>query len=363
MKRLLTDIMLADMLAMALVCPVKADERVVLDVNEKSEYSVKWNEKRDRLLVEDKFVEKCFGANVNVTGNAVDIVKGEHTLRFETGNEFYVMDGLGGRKVGALTEIENGRAYLPLRYICEAFGADVNYNGKTGKAEINTDVFANDDSVKPYLENVRVYDQSTIKITGEKTVYFDPRRIMGEPHDADIIFITHTHNDHYEIDSIRKIMNENTQIVITADGVEQAKADGLVNVTAVSPGMSMEVQGIAFKTVCAYNNSSERQNHKKEYNWVGYIVTINGFNYYSAGDTDFIPEMNSMEEKIDVAFLPVDGKYNMGREEAAQAANAINPKVAIPYHYNNFISEGEASEFAEYLSENIKCAIVTFKMQ
>ena len=127
--------------------------------------------------------------------------------------------------------------------------------------------------------------------------------------------------------------------------------------------MDYEADRIKFSTVAAYNTAEERQNHKQEFNWVGYIITINGYTYYSAGDSDFTEEMKSISKPIDVAFLPIDGKYNMGAEEAAEAANAIMPKVAVPYHYNNFVPEDRAEEFTGLLNENIKGAIVTFKMQ
>ena len=35
---------------------------------------------------------------------------------------------------------------------------------------------------------------------------------------------------------------------------------------------------------------------------------------------------------IDYAFLPIDGIYNMGPEEATRCANIIKPKHLIPYH-------------------------------
>lgn len=52
----------------------------------------------------------------------------------------------------------------------------------------------------------------------------------------------------------------------------------------------------------------------------------------------------------------------MATDEAAKAANAINPKVAVPYHYNNFVDEDKAVEFVNLLDSDIKGAILTFKM-
>lgn len=326
-----------------------------------SKYEVKWNDVRNRLLVNSDFVAECFAAKVKINNNSIDIYKNEHKLHFETDNDFYIMDNLGGRKIDCLAEINNGKAYLPLRYVCEAFGASVNMTGQT--VEIKTNSIVMDDSIKKYFKNVEVFDQSAIRITGEKTIYIDPRRILGEPHDADIIFITHTHNDHYEIDSIKRVMKPSTVIYITEDGVLQANKDGLTNVIGVVPNMDYEADGIKFRTVAAYNTSPKRQNHKQEFNWVGYVITINGYTYYCAGDSDFTDEMKKISYPIDVAFLPIDGKYNMDTKEAAEAANTIMPKVAVPYHYNNFVPEDKAQEFTSLLNKNIKGAVVTFKMQ
>jgi len=52
---------------------------------------------------------------------------------------------------------------------------------------------------------------------------------------------------------------------------------------------------------------------------------------YHAGDTDFIEEMK--EIKVNVALLPVSGTYVMTAQEAAEAANEMKPKLAIPMHY------------------------------
>lgn len=327
-----------------------------------SKYNIKWNDKFDRLLIDSNFVSDYFGAAVEIYDDSVDIHKNNHILHFENGNDFYIMDNLGGRKIDCLAETDGQSAFVPLRCIVEAFGASVSYDSSLECVNIISGTVNMDESIKPYFENVQVFDQSTIRICGEKTIYADPRRILGSPHDADIIFITHPHNDHYEIDSIKRIMKPSTVIYITEDGVEQAKADGLINVIGVKPNEDYDENGIKFSTVASYNTSSERQNHKKEYNWVGYVITVNGYTYYTAGDSDFIEEMKNIGKPIDVAFLPIDGKYNMAADEAARAANAIKPKVAVPYHYNNFVDEDKAVDFVSMLDDNIKGAIVTFKM-
>ena len=55
---------------------------------------------------------------------------------------------------------------------------------------------------------------SSIKIVGEKTIYVDPYCIEEETHDADLIFITHDHYDHFEPESIKKLLKDETLVVI-----------------------------------------------------------------------------------------------------------------------------------------------------
>jgi len=49
------------------------------------------------------------------------------------------------------------------------------------------------------LKGVQLFKQSTVKLKGEQVVYIDPYRVDGEPMDGDIIFITHTHGDHFSV--------------------------------------------------------------------------------------------------------------------------------------------------------------------
>ena len=55
------------------------------------------------------------------------------------------------------------------------------------------------------IDNIEVLCHSCIKISGDKTIYIDPFRIEEEMKDADLIFVTHNHYDHYSEDDIEKI--------------------------------------------------------------------------------------------------------------------------------------------------------------
>ena len=139
------------------------------------------------------------------------------------------------------------------------------------------------------LENIQVLNHSSIKINREKVIYIDPFKIDNEYHDADIIFITHSHFDHYSEEDIDKIMKENTKLIITEDlekkALEKVKKE---NVICVQPEKNYFVDGINFETIPAYNTN--KQFHPKANNWVGYVIELNGIKYYFAGDTDITEE-------------------------------------------------------------------------
>ena len=121
-----------------------------------------------------------------------------------------------------------------------------------------------------------------------------------------------------------------------------------------SPDEKYNVKGIDFKTIRAYNIN--KNFHLKEYNWVGYLVTIKDIIYYIAGDTDVTAE--NKQVKCDVAFVPVGGTYTMDYKEAAKFVNEIKPKIAVPTHYGEVVgSKEDGKNFSRLLNSNIKYKI------
>lgn len=206
--------------------------------------------------------------------------------------------------------------------------------------------------LKDLLNGVSLGKQSTIRIKGGKTVYFDPLEISGKPQDADLIFISHSHGDHFSVEDIKKLVKPETVLVLPADCVKPAVDAGLTNILTVGQNKNYELEGIKFTTVPAYNTN--KPYHKKDSNWVGYIVNMGGTSYYFAGDTDNIPEMK--DTKANVAFLPVGGTYTMTAMEAAAAANVMKPAVAVPIHYGSGIvgTPEDGANFVKNLDTAIK---------
>jgi L-ascorbate metabolism protein UlaG (beta-lactamase superfamily) len=187
----------------------------------------------------------------------------------------------------------------------------------------------------------------------EATIYIDPYRLKGDAPPADLILITHQHSDHLSPEDIAKLRTGETSIVASARAAKELADD----VVTVRPGETVTVKGITIEAVPAYNLNKFRAPgqlfHPKEHQGVGYVVTANGVRIYHAGDTDFIPEMRDL--RVDVALLPVSGTYVMTADEAVEAANAIQPQVAIPMHFASIVgSDADAQKFAREATVPVK---------
>ncbi len=205
------------------------------------------------------------------------------------------------------------------------------------------------------IDNIELIIHSCIKFNGDKIIYFDPFKIKEEKHDADIIFITHSHYDHYSIDDINKVKNNNTILVVPLSMKDDIKSNNYSNVIYVEPNKSYNIEDINFDTIPSYNTN--KQYHKKENNWVGYIITINNIKYYIAGDTDETDE--NMKVNCDVAFLPIGGVFTMDYKEAAHLCNMIKPSIVVPIHYGSIVGDIElGKKFCKLIDNNIKCVLM-----
>ncbi|MBR0382562.1 MAG: MBL fold metallo-hydrolase [Eubacterium sp.] len=206
-------------------------------------------------------------------------------------------------------------------------------------------------------DHIEVLTHSSIRIAADAgIIYFDPFNVEGKPADADYIFITHDHYDHFSPDDIKKISKGDTLMIAPEKMRAKAQdmAGDLGELFFVEPGKSYAIGNISFETVAAYNVL--KPFHPKSAGWVGYIIEADGQRIYVAGDTDRTKE----SEKVvcDIALVPVGGTYTMNASKAAGLINVIRPKVAIPTHYGSIVGKKEdAQTFAGLVKEPVKVVI------
>ena len=147
---------------------------------------------------------------------------------------------------------------------------------------------------------------------------------------ADIILITHEHEDHLDAKAIEMLSKKETTVILNTSSQKK-----LGKGTIMNNGDKKEIlDNIKIEAVPAYNTTPGREMFHPRHRDNGYILTIDGLRIYIAGDTEDIPEMKELKN-IDIAFLPVNQPYTMTIAEAVNAAKIFLPKVLYPYHFGN----------------------------
>jgi Predicted Zn-dependent hydrolases of the beta-lactamase fold len=172
---------------------------------------------------------------------------------------------------------------------------------------------------------------------------------------ADIIMVTHEHQDHCSPSTVNALKRSNTLVIAPKACADELDEDAKI----IKPGEELDHDNVKIKAVEAYNTEyghSTMKFHKKGES-LGYLITLNGKTIYHAGDTDFIPEMKELGD-VDVALVPIGGTYTMDMDEAVDAVTAIKPKIVIPMH----MKDADPEEFKKIVEEKSDIKVVPLKI-
>lgn len=147
---------------------------------------------------------------------------------------------------------------------------------------------------------------------------------------ADLILITHEHQDHLDRAAIEAVLQKNTEIITTRICSDLLRND-FNRISTLNKGESCQSKGITIEAVPAYN--FEKPYHPRG-NGNGYVLNCGTKRIYIAGDTENTDEMKALEN-ITVAFLPMNLPYTMTPAQVADGAKAFRPEILYPYHYGD----------------------------
>jgi L-ascorbate metabolism protein UlaG (beta-lactamase superfamily) len=183
---------------------------------------------------------------------------------------------------------------------------------------------------------------------GGKVIHVDPYSKLAnyaKLPKADLVFITHEHQDHLDMVALQQVTTAKTVKVVTEKCAEKVTG-GII----MKNGDTRKVEGITVEAVPAYNVVHKRDNGQSYHpkgDGNGYVLTFADKRIYIAGDTENVPEM-SLLKRIDIAFLPMNLPYTMTPEMVADAAKSFRPKVLYPYHFG----ETDTARIVTLLKDN-----------
>ena len=202
------------------------------------------------------------------------------------------------------------------------------------------------------IANLLVNEQSSIRILASSKLYIDPFNLPEETHDADMVFVTHEHYDHFSFKDIDKAANEKTIYAVPKPMKKTLLKHDIPEdrIYPLVPGQSALIAGLRIQAVAAYNLN--KPFHPKSNGWLGYVIEIDGSRVYICGDTDDTPEARAV--RCDIVCVPVGGTYTMDAKEAAAFVNYIKPRIAVPVHYGSVVGKpADADIFERNVYKNI----------
>jgi L-ascorbate metabolism protein UlaG (beta-lactamase superfamily) len=197
-------------------------------------------------------------------------------------------------------------------------------------------------------------------------IYIDPYAIPDNYTNlpADIILITHPHFDHYSLLDIRDIETNDTVFIFPENMTVQIERHDGIGLNPGDPGDSHQVGEINITAFYMYtlDRPSMPSSHPKDVNWTSYIIDIDGFKIFHAGDAKFMEEYEGLTEVFDVVFLPIYWDGAMGLIDVSlgpivEVVEEIQPKNMVPTHYSAFENDTFISDYGSQI-ENAGCTLL-----
>lgn len=189
-------------------------------------------------------------------------------------------------------------------------------------------LFENDNikiMVDPYFSN----SVEAINPKNYRRVAVDDSFFYVKP---DVMIFTHNHLDHYDPETVRHFINENSEITVLAPKSvwdEVRKLGGNNNYVLFNRHTSWTELGIQFTAVKAEHSDVTP---------IGVIIEDGNKKYYITGDTLYNEEIfEDIPENIFALFLPINGVgNNLNIVDAKRFIDKVNPQKTIPLHFGMF---------------------------
>ena len=152
---------------------------------------------------------------------------------------------------------------------------------------------------------------------------------------ADYILVSHGHGDHVG-DTIPIAKRTGAMVISNYEIQNWMVNQGLENVHPQHIGGGFDYPWGRVKLTIAHHGSMLPDGSYGG-NPCGFLFYIDDKKIYHACDTGLFYDMKLIgEEGIDLAILPIGDNFTMGPDDALRAVKLIEPKQAVPIHYDTF---------------------------
>lgn len=189
--------------------------------------------------------------------------------------------------------------------------------------------------VDEMMKHITWYGFGAFRIESpDAVIYIDPniRTTPVSKPDADIILITHGHEDNHSEEAVQRLANDKTRIIMPsqmADLIKKVNPEYTM-IEGMAPGDVKKVSGIGIEAVPAYNTGfgdAALVDHLISYGWLGYVLKFDKVTIYITGGTSLIPEMN--DARCDILI----GDFFLGSDDPtglAEVARRTRASMVIP---------------------------------
>lgn len=185
--------------------------------------------------------------------------------------------------------------------------------------------------------------------------------VKSEHVKADYIILTHAHGDHLG-DSLKIAKRCKSKFIVIFELANYLTAKG-ADAHPLSTGGSYSFEFGKVKFTMAQHGSATPEGIYAGLA-AGVILSIDGIILYHTGDTGLFSDMKLIGEmnKIDYMLLPIGDNFTMGIDDAVKAVEFVDPKVAIPIHFNTYpIIAADPKEFKAKIEKiNKKCIVLEY---
>jgi L-ascorbate metabolism protein UlaG (beta-lactamase superfamily) len=174
------------------------------------------------------------------------------------------------------------------------------------------------------IESIQWLGQGSFVIQGPPLIYINPWRIVRSTFHADVILVSHDHFDACSQADIQKLRGADTRLFSNEKVAKEVE-----RVEILRQWQSVQIDRAGIKAVPAYSPGSMQ--HPQSDGGLGFVISLNYYDIYYAGDTEYIPEMERIHP--DIALLPIDGNGTLTVEAAVEVVKELRPRYVIPFNW------------------------------